>query len=126
MFKYKVLTVLFVCLIFLSCKKNGMGGKAQVSGYVIYNGVKISNTVIYIKYGATSSAGTDPTQYDSQHTTDALGNFTFASLYPGDYFLYAIGEYNDPHYGFQKVTGSVQVNIPHTKSSVNYNITLSK
>ena len=127
MFKYKVFGVLLcLSLSFLSCKKNASGGKGQISGIVYYDGKPVTPCTVYIKYGATTSPGTDPIQYDSQVSVDATGTFTFASLYPGDYFLYAIGKYTVPGLGYETVTGSAQANIPHTKSSVNYDIATTK
>jgi hypothetical protein len=125
MSKFKIYSLFFLFLIFIGCKKEGTGGKAQVSGFVIYNGNRIPNAVIYIKYGASSSPGNDPTSYDSQLTADAGGNFTFGSLVTGNYYLYAIGHYTTS-LGFINVAGGTAVIIPHTKSTVNYDIAVSK
>jgi hypothetical protein len=123
--KYIIYPVIFLFILFTSCKKNAVGGKAQVTGFVEFNGSRIPNAIVYIKYGATTSPGEDPTQYDSQQTADGTGTFTFASLYPGNYYLYAIGHYVT-QLGYEQVTGGTQVNIPHTKSSVNYDIATNK
>jgi hypothetical protein len=125
MFKYKILSLLLVCLFFLGCKKNATGGKASVTGFVIFNGARVTPCTVYIKYGATTSPGVDPTQYDSQQNVDGTGTFTFASLYPGDYYLFAIGHYTTS-LGYEVVTGGTHVNIPHTKSTVNYDIATTK
>ena len=128
MFKYKILSLLFLCVFFLGCKKNASGGKASISGVVYYNGSPVTSCIVYIKYGATTSPGTDPTQYDSQVNADGTGTFTIASLYPGDYYLYAIGHYTNPSGfgGYITVTGGSHANIPHTKSTVNYDIATAK
>jgi len=131
MFKYKVLSLLFLCVFFLGCKKNGAGGKASISGVVGYNGSPVVPCTVYIKYGATTSPGTNPVDYDNQVNVDGTGAFTIASLYPGDYFLYAIGKYTLPQTstqggGYETVSGTTQANIPHTKSTVTYNISTTK
>ncbi|HXD91797.1 MAG TPA: hypothetical protein VNX01_01220 [Bacteroidia bacterium] len=124
--KYKIYSVFFLFLIFISCKKEGTGGKAQVSGFIIYNGNRVPGAVVYIKYGATTFPGDNPTSYDSQQTADSQGNFVFGSLVTGSYYLYAIGHYTYPNLGFVNVTGSTAVNIPHTKSTVNYDIAVTQ
>lgn len=118
---YKIVFVLILSIVFFGCKKEGTGGKAQVSGFVVYNGARISGAVVYIKYGATTFPGENPTDYDSQQTADSQGNFVFGSLTTGNYYLYATGHYTT-NLGFINVKGSTAVNIPHTKSSVNYDI----
>jgi len=122
--KYKIYSVFFLFLILISCKKEGTGGKAQITGFVVYNNVRIANAVIYIKYGTSTSPGSNPAFYDSQQTADSQGNFTFGSMVTGNYYLYAIGHYTDPnsYLGSKNVTGGTAVNIPHTKSTVNYDI----
>ncbi|MEO8762572.1 MAG: hypothetical protein ABI388_13065 [Bacteroidia bacterium] len=123
MFKFKLIaSILFVSLFFLGCKKNASGGKAQISGQVIFKGNLVTSGTVYIKYGATTSPGNDPTQYDNQVYIDASGNFTIASLYPGDYYLFAIANYNVGGLGSRHVNGGTHANIPHTKSTVNYDI----
>jgi hypothetical protein len=124
MSKYKIYSVFFLFLIFIGCKKEGTGGKAQISGFVVYNGNRVPGAVIYIKYGATTSPGSNPAIYDSQQTSDSQGNFSFGSLTTGNYYLYAIGHYTIPNQnlGPINVSGGTAANIPHTKSTVNYDI----
>ena len=126
MFKSKILSLLILCVFFVSCKKNASGGKATISGVVAYNGNPVTPCTVYIKYGATTSPGINPTDYDSQVNVDATGAFTFASLYPGDYYLFAVGNYTVPGQGYEHVNGGTHANIPHTKSTVNYDIATAK
>ena len=126
MSKYKIFSVFFLFLIFIGCKKEGTGGKAQISGFVVYNGNRVPGAVVYIKYGATTSPGNNPTTYDSQQTADSQGNFAFVSLVTGNYYLYAIGHYSYPNLGFVNVSGGSAANVPHTKSSVNYDIAVTQ
>src|SRR6185312_2919478 len=113
MSKYKIYSVFFLFLLFIGCKKEGTGGKAQVSGFVVYNGIRISDGTVYIKYGASTFPGDNPSLYDSQQTLDSQGNFAFGSLVTGNYYLYVIGHYNTGNNNFINVSGSTAVNIPH-------------
>jgi hypothetical protein len=122
--KYKIYSVFFLFLIFIGCKKEGTGGKGQISGYVIYNGNRIPGAVVYIKYGTTTPQGNNPTFYDSQQTADSQGNFVFVSMVEGNYYLYAIGHYTT-NLGYINVQGGSAAIIPHTKSSVNYDIAVT-
>ena len=126
--KYKLYSVFFLFLIFIGCKKEGTGGKAQITGFVVYNNARIANAVIYIKYGASTSPGSNPALYDSQQTADSQGNFTFGSMVTGNYYLYAIGHYTNPNNfsGPINVSGGTPVNVPHTKSTVNYDIAVNQ
>ena len=135
MLTYKTCLLSLLCLILLGgCRKNeeASGGKAQISGFVEFtgtingypvSGARISrNTVVYIKYGATSFPGTDLSQYDNQQNVDSKGNFDFGTMFIGSYYLYATGVYIENN-GFQtNVAGGVQVNITNRKANLNYDI----
>ena len=135
--KYKVCLILPFCFVFSGCRKNasGSGGKAQITGYVELTGVvdginvnqaRISNnTVVYIKYGATSFPGTDVSQYDSQHNVDYKGNFDFGLMFEGNYYLYVTGDYFAPNSYYYAVAGGTQVNINTRKANLNYDIAVS-
>jgi hypothetical protein len=132
--KYKVCYVFLICLVFLGCRKNesASGGKASINGFVeltgtvngVYvNGARISrNTVVYIKYDATSFPGSDVSQYDSQQNVDSKGNFNFQLMFKGSYYLYAIGDYFDANGYYYQVAGGTQVNINTRKATLNYDI----
>ena len=86
------ITLILTCIfIFPSCRKEGPGGKAKVSGVVAHNGVAIPGARVFIKYGATVSPGTDISQYDRDYACDGSGNYSISSLVQGNYFLYAEG-----------------------------------
>ncbi|MBS1647946.1 MAG: hypothetical protein JST67_11450 [Bacteroidetes bacterium] len=112
----KIAFSLLIGVVLLSCKKNGTGGKAQIVGTVTYNNNPVNPCTVYIKYGATSSPGTDPSNYDSQQAVSTAGTYTFFSMYPGDYYLYAIGNYMEPNSAYIETTGSAQVHISANKS----------
>lgn len=121
-----IIMIPLLCVVFMGCRKNtaGSGGKASIAGYVEYQGNRVyRNTVVFIKYGSTSFPGTDVSQYDSQQNVDAQGNFNFATMFMGDYYLYARGSYIDPNTGFiLNLTGGIQVSITNKKQNVNNNI----
>lgn len=128
MLNYKIYFLLLLPIIFFGCRKNasGSGGKAQINGFVEYQGNKVSkNTVVYIKYGATSFPGTDISQYDSQQNVDSQGNFVFGTLFEGDYYLYATGSYIDSYNFIKTVTGGIHVTISTRKANLNYDIAVN-
>jgi hypothetical protein len=132
--KLKTHFVILLCLSFIGCKTDefGKGGKAQIYGYVEFTGnfkgtylnnVRIySNTNVYMKYGATSYAGSDVTQYDTLVTADVNGNYDFGTMYEGDYYLLAVGNYLDAQNNSYPMTGGLEVKITSKKQKCNYNI----
>ena len=91
--KSKILLLTFlILLLFNSCKKEGIGGDASITGYVHvqkwnstftqyvgeYDG---KDVYVYIVYG--NHAG-----YDKRIKTDYKGQFEFPYLYKGDYTVY--------------------------------------
>ena len=86
----------FVCLLtsvfFIpSCTKPGTGGKGSIKGIVKHVDKPIPGSVVYIKYGAKTSPGTDVTFYDESVNVDASANYVFPDLKRGNYFLFAVG-----------------------------------
>ena len=78
-------------IVFTACKKEGIGGKAKITGKVLHHETPIPNAIVYIKYGAKESAGIDGANYDESVNADTNANFEFANLQKGDYYLYATG-----------------------------------
>jgi hypothetical protein len=138
MLKLKVYFIFLLSLSFLGCRKDksGKGGLAMISGYVEFSGnfrgvyvsnAKIySNATVYLKYGATSFPGADITQYDTSGAVDAHGNYGFGSMFEGNYYLYAVGNYIDPQNYSYPVTGGIQVNINNRKANLNYDIAVTQ
>jgi len=93
-FTTKNLTILigsvFILILVISCKKNQIGGKAEVSGYVKHHGKNIPYARIFIKYNAKDFPGNDTTIYDAKVSADANAFYTI-NFYKGDYYLYAVG-----------------------------------
>lgn len=89
--KIKILTAILAFTIISSCKKEGTGGKATIMGYVKHHSAPIPNATVYIKFGATESPGTSPSNYDANITADANGKYEFKELNKGDYYILSIG-----------------------------------
>ena len=87
----QVIITLLICLCFLSCKKNGTGGQADISASVIHHIKPIPYATIYIKYGAKDFPGTNPSNYNNAVKTDAGGHADISGLRYGDYYLYGVG-----------------------------------
>lgn len=83
---------LTICFFAISCKKEGVGGDASITGYVHvkkYNSTFTQyiseypgrDIYVYIVYGEHSG-------FDKRVKTDYNGNFEFPYLYKGNYKLY--------------------------------------
>lgn len=83
---------LLVLLFSLSgCKKEGIGGNAEVSFSVEHHEQIIPYATVYIKYGAKEFPGATTTLYDDSVVTDAASHAHFHELIKGDYYLYGVG-----------------------------------
>lgn len=103
-----------------SCHKEGIGGKASISGLVKHHDALIPNATVYIKYGATEFPGVDVSIYDESVIADAKANYEFVNLYKGDYFIYGVGiDVNGGVANSFPVTGGISTKIKHNKA---YNI----
>lgn len=80
-----------VILFFSSCIKEGPGGKASIKGTVKHHSKLIPGSVVYIKYGATDSPGSNVTYYDASVNADVNAYFEFTDLKRGDYYLFGVG-----------------------------------
>ena len=74
-------------LLFISCKKNELGGKSTITGKVTHHSKSIANATIFIKFNAENFPGADTTLYDDKVRCDADGIFSI-KCYKGNYFLY--------------------------------------
>ena len=120
---YLIPLYLIPLCLFLSCGKEGSGGKAAINGMVKHHAKPIPGAVVYIKYGAKESPGTDITYYDASASADASSNYKFTDLKRGDYYLFAVG-YDSagpyPVYGgvpveIKKKTETVQADVQVTE-----------
>lgn len=86
------IVIMFVALFAITaCKKEGMGGKSKVKGYVKHHSVFIPNATVYIKYGAKELPSTDVSVYDASVQADASGYYEIPNLQKGNYYLYGVG-----------------------------------
>jgi hypothetical protein len=87
-----IITLVSIALFAItSCKKEGMGGKSTVKGYVKHHSVFIPNATVYIKYGATEFPGADISVYNTSVQADASGYYEIKNLQKGHYYLYGVG-----------------------------------
>ena len=100
--------LILIILFSLSCGKEGLGGKATISGRVIHHAQNIPNAIVYIKYGATELPGTSPSVYDDQVQAGTDATFIFEDLKPGNYYLFSVGYDADI---FDSVFGGIGVEL---------------
>jgi len=74
---------------FTGCKKNQLGGKSEVSGYVKHHANVMPGARIFIKTGTQDFPGSDTTKYDHVVKADERGFFKI-SFYKGEYYLYGV------------------------------------
>lgn len=101
-----------------SCKKEGMGGKSTVKGYVKHHSVFIGNATVYIKYGAKEFPGADVSAYDTSVPADANGYYEIKNLQKGDYYIYGVGY--DPNIS-ENVYGGVPIKL-RSKETIEANL----
>lgn len=96
--KKSILLICFAALvitIFISCKKNGVGGDNSIAAFPKHHSKTIPNAVVYIKYGATEFPGDNVSMYDDSKVANKEGTIDahahFSGLLKGDYFIYAVG-----------------------------------
>ncbi len=77
-------------MTFLSCKKNKLGGSAEIKGVVMHHPKSIGGATVYIKFNAKEYPGSSFSSYDATVNADINGNYSF-KVYQGDYYLYAVG-----------------------------------
>lgn len=85
--------VLLVILAFASCSKPGTGGRSRINVFVMRDTEKslIQDMQVYIKYGATTSPGTEAGDYNDSEITNHHGKCSFKGLRRGNYFFYTEG-----------------------------------
>lgn len=120
----KTLTVMMIVIFTItSCKKEGTGGTATITGYAKHHAKPIPNAVIYIKYGVKESPGTNPASYDASVTADANAKYEFKELNKGDYYLFGIG-YDSAI--TNTVSGGVPVNIKKKGETVSADVPVTE
>ncbi|MBL7931557.1 MAG: hypothetical protein JNL60_06640 [Bacteroidia bacterium] len=86
----KIVLLLFVLSLAVSCKKNQLGGKSSVHGKVAHHSRVIPYATVFIKFNAKEFPGEDTTVYDDKVRADVNGEYSF-KCYKGDYYLYGYG-----------------------------------
>lgn len=95
-----------------SCKKNGVGGEAEIGCHVKHHSTLIPGARIYIKYGAKEFPGKDVSVYDDNKVSGTVGESKahthFTNLLRGNYYLYSVGYDSSIS---KTVTGGIPVEI---------------
>ena len=112
-----------LCLLLLSCHKEGPGGKAAIQGLVKHHSQLIPGAVVYIKYGVKESPGSNVTYYDANVTADANAHYTFPDLKYGDYYLFGVGF---DSVIVQAVNGGVPVEIKTKTETVEMDVPVTE
>jgi hypothetical protein len=125
----KIKNILFVCALccIAGCQKEGVGGKAIISGYVYENITDRNGAVIeqipatkedvFISYG-------DQAFYQDDATTDETGYFEFPFLRKGDYQLFVYGDCLDCDDGKTSVLKNLTIDSKKAHiSNTNFQIT---
>ena len=69
----KLLSLIFLIVFLGSCKKEGIGGNATLSGHVMHHAVNIPNATVYLKYGAKEFPGASTDVYDASTIAYGVG-----------------------------------------------------
>ena len=113
----------FLILFGLSCKKEGVGGKSNISVFVKHHENLIPNAVVYIKYGAKEFPSHDSQNYDNSAICGSeghhLGHTHFKGLNKGFYYLYSVGWDSTIQ---MAVTGGIPVDINQKSGEVTVDI----
>lgn len=89
------LALLLVPVIFITCRKAGTGGDAEVSVQVQHHESAIPGATVYVKYNAREFPGKDVSGYDASSVCGTSGHSRghthLHNLRPGYYYFYATG-----------------------------------
>jgi hypothetical protein len=83
--------VFMILISLLSCDLDTVNGNILVQGN--YNGKSVDRAKIYIQSGTRVNPNIPLAQYEIQMNTSADGEAYIKDLIPGDYFIYATGDY---------------------------------
>ncbi len=104
------LVLIATSLIFISCKKNQLGGNATIKGVVKHHSKIIANAIVYIKFNAKDFPGEDVSVYDDKVQANAQGEFEI-KCYKGNYYLYGNGIDSQVLVNGGKVIGGAPIKI---------------
>ena len=123
-------TILLVFLSFIvgGCQKEGLGGKAVISGYVYENitdrnglvveNIPAVNEDVFITYG-------DKTFYQDDVTTDDEGYYEFSFLRKGEYNVFVYGDCLDCNSGRESLNHKISIDTK-TKNSSDHDFAIMK
>ena len=84
--------VLILCIAGFSCKKNGLGGEAEIAAFPKHHGRAIKGCTLYVKFDAKDLPNDPTNNYDLKIAGSAKeDHIHIEELRAGDYFLYATG-----------------------------------
>jgi hypothetical protein len=86
----KIIALVIVVLLFVTCKKNDLGGDCVIEGTVKHHTKNIKGASVFIKFKAIDQPDGDTTVYDAKVRADDNGYFKF-NVYKGKYFIYGFG-----------------------------------
>ncbi len=119
----KILIATLSITAIASCKKEGTGGKASVTGKILHHSLPVPNATVYIKYGTQEFPGTEPSAYDASVTAGSDAKYTFSDLRKGNYYLFSIG-YDTAI--SQTVRGGVPIGIKSKTESLTSDIPVTE
>jgi len=84
--------LILLLLIAASCKKNGTGGKTDITAFTAHHLKPIYGPTVYVKFNATELPQNPTDNYDLKVTAESNENHVhILSLLPGNYYLFATG-----------------------------------
>ncbi len=117
----------FLFTLFISCKKNGAGGDAELNITVKHHEKLIPGASVYIKYGAKEFPGFDLNVYDEKkyagNSGEEAGKTKIDNLLKGDYYLFALG-YDSAI--FENVSGGIYVKVLKSSEIKNIEIPITE
>ena len=130
-FRYVKLLILIasasiVIFTTVACRKEGPGGKAIIRTVVKHDTTLIPIAIVYIKYGAEKSPGTNPSDYDDSRLADTKAKVEFSGLQKGNYYLYAAGYDSSVSSVNPNVFGSISLRIRKRSEILGFDIAVFK
>jgi hypothetical protein len=108
----KIVTII-LGMTFISCKKNGTGGKAKLEAHAEHHEAPIYGATYYLKFNATELPSNPTSNYDLKLTAaPGVNAVVFENMLRGDYYIYSEGF--DTNIG-QNVKGGIAVKIKYSE-----------
>jgi len=116
--------ILFCCV--LACNKKDSDpilGNIELVLTVQHHNEIVAFSTVHLDFDPSVNPGTDPSNYDQQHQTNASGVVTITNLFAGNYALLGTG-----HDGIDTVTGTAYITLqkPLNGDSVFYTLQVSE